>query len=49
MELLQLDGYTVDYTDPQPGTCNHAKQPALAGVLRFLISDKQKKSGSNVT
>jgi len=19
-ELLQLDGYTVDYTDPQPGT-----------------------------
>lgn len=20
-ELLQLDGYTVDYTDPQPGTC----------------------------
>lgn len=19
MELLQLDGYTVDYTDPQPG------------------------------
>lgn len=25
-ELLQLDGYTVDYTDPQPGT---SPPPAL--------------------
>ena len=24
-ELLQLDGYTVDYTDPQPGTCPPAR------------------------
>jgi len=22
VELLQLDGYTVDYTDPQPGKTN---------------------------
>lgn len=27
-ELLQLDGYTVDYTDPQPGT------GAAGGLLR---------------
>lgn len=23
VELLQLDGYTVDYTDPQPGNSSH--------------------------
>lgn len=26
VELLQLDGYTVDYTDPQPGNRNHMTQ-----------------------
>ncbi len=26
VELLQLDGYTVDYTDPQPGNSNHIIQ-----------------------
>lgn len=24
VELLQLDGYTVDYTDPQPGDQSHS-------------------------
>lgn len=28
-ELLQLDGYTVDYTDPQPGT---APPPSAVGA-----------------
>lgn len=26
VELLQLDGYTVDYTDPQPGNSSHVTQ-----------------------
>lgn len=29
-ELLQLDGYTVDYTDPQPGTGANGWWPMVA-------------------
>lgn len=28
-ELLQLDGYTVDYSDPQPGEDSHRDIPIL--------------------
>lgn len=33
-ELLQLDGYTVDYTDPQPGTGLAAPMGAVLATLK---------------
>lgn len=37
-ELLQLDGYTVDYTDPQPGT-------APASLLWVLVMPNSPRLG----
>lgn len=33
VELLQLDGYTVDYTDPQPGNVSHTGSVWIQTVL----------------
>jgi len=42
-ELLQLDGYTVDYTDPQPGKAltftDYSYVPLLYGTtITFWLS-----------
>lgn len=44
-ELLQLDGYTVDYTDPQPGKTltftDYSYVPLLYGtIITFWLSKR---------
>ena len=40
VELLQLDGYTVDYTDPQPGNSSRNTQLCSARQQAKLKTEK---------
>lgn len=49
VELLQLDGYTVDYTDPQPGTGSPTSPSQRFSVLctaHFHNPQSQKKKAT---
>uniref|UniRef100_A0A3B5L617 MHD1 domain-containing protein n=1 Tax=Xiphophorus couchianus TaxID=32473 RepID=A0A3B5L617_9TELE len=53
VELLQLDGYTVDYTDPQPGETSQGQPTARRGaavitaIIIIIIIKHVQHSGSS--